>query len=356
MTLLSSEGRQQGTSDHRDDDAVVKRSLLRMVQGKQAGLIVALVLVCVYFASSQPFFATWGNITNIASSNSSVLILALGSTFVILLGQLDLSVTAASAASGIAMGLALEHGAPTLLAIIIPIVAGLCIGLINGALIAGAKISFLVVTLGTMSILTSFALILSTGHTISVFGYSGFDFVASFVNDDLGPIPILMIFDAFLIALASVVLRYTSFGRSVFAIGSNVEAARLNGIQITGIVLSVYAIAGLTAGIASIVQVGRLTGASPAVDMTQLMTVIAAVLIGGTAFSGGEGGIVGTVLGVIFLSVVQNGVTLSEVSSFWQGAINGSILIAAVGLGSLRGRGIGLGLRTKGVRKARAKV
>ena len=355
MTVLSSEGRRDGIAEDRDD-GIVKRGLLCLVQGKQTGLIVALVLVCAYFAISQPFFATWGNATNIASSNSSVLILALGSTFVILLGQIDLSATAAAAASGVAMGLALENGAPTLLAILIPIAAGLGIGLINGALVAGARISFLVVTLGTMSILTSFALVLSEGHTISVFGYPGFDPVASFVNDDLGPIPILMVFDVFLIALASIALRYTSFGRSVFAIGSNVEAARLNGIQITRIVLSVYAIAGLAAGIASIVQVGRLTGASPAVDMTQLMTVIAAVLIGGTAFSGGEGGISGTVIGVVFLSVVQNGVTLSEVSSFWQGAINGSILIAAVGLGSLRGRGRKPGNRAGGTRKARAEL
>lgn len=352
MTTLTSEGRRETSGENGARIAIAKRGYLRVAQGKQTGLIAALILVSAYFASSQPFFATWGNITNVASSNSSVLILSLGATFVILIGQIDLSATAASAVSGIIMGLALEHGAPTLVVVMIPIAAGLVIGLVNGILIAGAKISFLVVTLGTMSILTSVALILSTGHTISVFGYSGFDLVASFVNNEVGALPILMIFDAVLIVLASVVLRYTRFGRSIFAIGSNVEAARLNGIQITRIIISVYALSGMMAGIASIVQVGRLTGASPAVDMTQLMTAIAAVLIGGTAFSGGEGGVFGTVLGVVFLSVVQNGVTLSEVSSFWQGAINGGILIAAVGLGSLRGRGRKLGMRTKKVRKA----
>ena len=355
MTMLTSEDSLMESGESRDN--VSHRSnYVRLLRGKQAGLIVALLAVCGYFGLTQPIFATWGNVTNIVSSNSAVLILALGATFVILIGQIDLSAAAASAAAGVAMGLTLEHGAPAAVAICVPIAAGLVIGLVNGVLIASAGISFLVVTLGTMSILTSAALVPSTGHTISVFGYTGFGPIASFVNDDVGPFPILMIFDAALVVIASVVLRYTRFGRSIFAIGSNVEAARLNGIRVTQMVISVYVLAGIAAGIASIVQVGRLTGASPSVDMTQLMTVIAAVLIGGTAFSGGDGGVSGTVIGVIFLSVVQNGVTLSEVSSFWQGAINGSILIAAVGLGSLRGNGTKRGARRKGVRKAQSKA
>ena len=355
MTTLTTDGPvRQSDGDNNNDDRSRKKNYIRAVRGKHAGLIFALFLVCAYFALTQPVFATWGNVTNVVSSNSAVLILALGATFVILIGQIDLSASAASAAAGVAMGLAIEHGAPAALAACVAIVMGLGIGLINGMLVAWAKISFLVVTLGTMSILTSAALVPSTGHTISVFGYPGFGWISSFVNDDLGPFPILMAFDAALVITASVVLRYTRFGRAIFALGSNVEAARLNGIHVARMVISVYVLAGLMAGIATIVQVGRLTGSSPAVDMTQLMTVVAAVLIGGTSFSGGEGGISGTVIGVAFLSVVQNGVTLSEVSSFWQGAINGSILIAAVGLGSLRGSRTKLASRKKGAPRLRS--
>ena len=136
--------------------------------------------------------------------------------------------------------------------------------------------------------------------------------------------------------IAGGVLRYTGFGRSLFAVGSNAEAARLNGIDVTRVILATYAIAGLAAGLASVVQVGRLTGASPQADPTLLLTVIAAVLIGGTAYTGGEGGVLGTLVGVMFLGVVQNGLTLSNVSSFWHGTVSGAILIAAVALGVRR--------------------
>jgi len=128
----------------------------------------------------------------------------------------------------------------------------------------------------------------------------------------------------------------------LFAMGSNQEAARLNGINIATMVLFVFLIAGLAAGLAGMVSVGRLTGAAAVSDPTLLMTAIAAVLIGGTAFTGGEGGVLGTMIGVLFLGVIQNGMTLSEIPAFWQGTVNGAILILAVGIGVLRDRGIRL--------------
>jgi ribose transport system permease protein len=137
-----------------------------------------------------------------------------------------------------------------------------------------------------------------------------------------------------LLLVAGGVLRYTGYGRALFAVGSNPEAARLNGIDVGRIILVTYGIAGLSAGLASIVQVGRLTGASAQADPSLLLTVVAAVLIGGTAYTGGEGGVLGTLVGVLFIGVVQNGLTLSGVSSFWQGTVSGVILIAAVGLGA----------------------
>ena len=158
---------------------------------------------------------------------------------------------------------------------------------------------------------------------MSVFTATAFTPIKNFVNDDVGPIPLLLIFDALLVLFAAGVLRYTAFGRALFATGSNQEAARLNGISISRILIAVYTIAGLAAGLAAIVQVGRLTAASPTVDPTLLLTVLAAVLIGGTSFTGGEGGVLGTVIGVIFLGVVQNGLTLSDVSTFWQGTVSG---------------------------------
>jgi ribose transport system permease protein len=321
------------------DAAVVNRRRRRVTLGRNAGVLTALIAVCVYLAISQPAFRTWGNFTNIVASNSAVLILGIGATFVIISGGLDLSIGAGATACGMVIGLSVTAGAPTIMVVLAPVGFGLLLGLINGLLITGARISFLVATLGTMSVYSSFALVVKSGATITVFGAHSFQPVYQFATGRVGPVPILMIFDVVVAVIAGIVLRHTAFGRSLFAVGANREAARLNGINVAGVVLAVYVITGLTVGLASIVQVGLLTGASPTVDPTQLLAVLAAVLIGGTAYSGGAGSIPGTIIGVLLLAVIQNGLTLSNVSSFWQGALNGTILIAAVGLGVLRDHG-----------------
>ena len=312
--------------------------LRRLALGRYAGVLVALVVVCAYLAFTQEVFLTWDNFMNIAKSNSVVFVLALGATFVIISGGLDLSTASAAAAAGMILGLTMDGGWSIAVALAATAVFGLFLGLLNGFMITRLRISYLVVTLGTLSIYQSFALVVNSGRTITVFGDPGFSILSDFVNNDIGPFPILLVFDLLLLLVAGGILRYTGFGRSLFAVGSNREAARLNGIDVGRIVLLTYGIAGLAAGLASVVQVGRLTGASAQADPTLLLTVIAAVLIGGTIYTGGEGGVLGTLVGVLFLGVVQNGLTLSNVSSFWQGTVSGVILIAAVGLGVLRDR------------------
>jgi ribose transport system permease protein len=305
---------------------------------RHAGVVVALVVLCVYLSITQDVFLTWGNLTNIAKSNSVVFLLAIGATFVVISGGIDLSVASAATAAGMILGLTMDAGWSIVLALAATVLFGGFLGLINGVLITQLRISFLVVTLGTLSIYQSFALIVSEGQTITVFGKPGFSVLSDFVNNEIGPFPVLLIFDLVVLLIAGGVLRYTGFGRALFAVGSNPEAARLNGIDVARIVLLTYGIAGLAAGVASVVQVGRLTGAGAQADPTLLLTVVAAVLIGGTAFTGGEGGVFGTLIGVLFLGVLQNGLTLSNVSSFWHGTVSGVVLIAAVGLGVLRAK------------------
>lgn len=307
--------------------------------GRQTGVVTALFVVATYLALTQPVFLTWGNVTNIIASNSVVLILALGATFVILSGQIDLSTGSALVAAGMVLGLSLQTGHSAVLAITLTVLSGVLLGVINGVMVAWLRISFLVVTLGTLSIFQSFALVVNEGQTISVFEEPGFAALGTFVNASVGPLPFLILFDVVLVIVCGVVLRSTGFGRAVYAVGSNREAARINGIPLARVTASVFVIAGSAAGLASLVQVGRLTGASPQVDPTLLLTVIAAVLIGGTAYTGGEGGVLGTLIGILFLGVVRNGLTLSGVSTFWQGTVNGLILILAVGLGVARDRG-----------------
>ena len=266
--------------------------------------------VGVYLTLTEDVFLTWDNLMNIGKSNSVVFVLAIGATFVIISGGIDLSIASAATAAGMILGLTMDAGWSIALVLAVTLLFGLCLGLLNGVLITRLRISFLVVTLGTLSIYQSFALVVNGGQTISVFGKPGFSVLSDFVNDEIGPFPVLLVFDLALLLVAGGVLRYSGFGRSLFAVGSNPEAARLNGINVGRILLITYALAGLTAGLASVVQVGRLTGASAQADPTLLLTVIAAVLIGGTTYTGGEGGVLGTLIGVLFLGVVQNGLTL----------------------------------------------
>ncbi len=307
--------------------------------GRYAGVLIALVLVCAYLSITEDVFLTWDNLTNIAKSNSVVFVLAIGATFVVISAGIDLSTASAATAAGMIFGLTMDAGWTIVFVLTATLLFGVLLGVLNGILITKLRISFLVVTLGTLSIYQSFALVVNDGQTISVFGKPGFSVVSDFVNNEIGPFPILLIFDLVVLLIAGGVLRYTGFGRALFAVGSNPEAARLNGIDVGRIILITYGIAGFAAGLASVVQVGRLTGASAQADPTLLLTVVAAVLIGGTAYTGGEGGVLGTLIGVLFLGVVQNGLTLSEVSTFWHGTVSGVILIAAVGFGVRRDHG-----------------
>ena len=311
-------------------------ALARLFHAPWAGALVSILLVSAYLALTQEVFATWANLMNIVRSNSIVFILALGATYVVIAGAIDLSVASLTAACAMVFGLILTAGMPALPAMVLILALGTLLGALNGYLISYIRISFLVVTLGTLSIYQSFALILNSGTSVSVFSIEGFKPLYDFVNGKIGAFPLILFLDLALLLILGGVLRFTGFGRAIYAIGSNREAARLNGINVPLVVMSVFAIAGLMAGLGALVQVGRLTSAGADVDPTILMTVLAAVLIGGTAFTGGEGGVFGTMVGVLFLGVIQNGLTLSGVSSFWQGLVSGSILIAAVWLGGIR--------------------
>jgi len=314
-------------------------SLEALSLGRYAGVIVALVAVSAVLTVTQSSFLTWANMENIIGANSVILVLALGATFVVITAGIDLSTASVMTACSMMLAIAFKSGWGLVPAVCLALAFGCGAGFCNGFLIAKAKISFLAVTLGALSIWQSFALVVQEGQTVSIFSAKAFTPIHDLVTNSIGPIPLLLVFDLVLILLAGGLLRYTTFGRSLFAIGSNEDAARLSGINVSRVLILVYTLAGLAGGLACLVSVGRLTAGAPTPDPNLLLTVLAAVLIGGTSFTGGVGGIVGTAIGVVFLGVVENGLTLSNVSSFWQGIVSGSILIIAVGLGVLRERG-----------------
>jgi ribose transport system permease protein len=313
--------------------------LRRVSLGRYTGVLIGVAAIFVYLAVSEPVFLTWDNWQNIIRSQSVVLTLALGMTFVVLTGGIDLSIASATAGAAMLIGITISHGASWWLGCLAGIALGLGFGFLNGTMIGVLRIPFFVVTLGTLSIYQSVALLSTSGVTVSLFSYPSFNKVPELINGNTGPIPTVLLLAGALYLSGGFVLHFTGFGRAVYAVGSNREAARLSGISVTLVLIAVYAIAGLSAGFAAIVQTGRLTAAGPQVDPNLMLNVIAAVLIGGTAFTGGDGGLFGTVVGVLFLGVVQNGLQLSSVSTFWQGTVSGSILILAVGIGVLRDTG-----------------
>lgn len=318
--------------------------------GRYAGVFIGLAAFCIYLSFTQDVFLSWSNWQNIIRANAAVLILALGMTFVVITAGIDLSVASMTVASGMIFGVTLDHGAAWPVAVLATIGFGLLLGFANGFLIGVARISFFVVTLGSLSIYSSIALLTTSGDTITLYDKASFSTSASLANGTVAGLPRVLVLCALLYAAGAVVLRYTRFGRAVYAVGSNPEAARIAGIKVVVVIVSVYTISGLLAGVGAVVQTGRLAASAPQVDPTLMLTVVAAVLIGGTAYTGGEGGLLGTVIGVFFLGVVQNGLTLSNVSSFWQGTVSGLILVIAVGLGVLREHGWSLTRRRAAAR------
>lgn len=306
--------------------------------GRYVGVLVGLVLVSSVLAVMEPAFLTTSNLTNMLKANSVGLLLATGATFITLAGVIDLSIAAATTASAMILGIAINAGWSGVTSIAVAITFGLFLGSINGLLVGYLRLSFFIVTLGTLSVFQSFALIVYGGSTISLFGQPGFHPLSVLANDSLGPLPVLLILDAAVVLVAGAVLSFTLLGRKIYAIGSNPDAARLAGVSVRRVMFAVFAVGGTCAGLAAVVQCGRLAGSNSQVDPTLLLAVFASVLIGGTSYAGGEGGMFGTVLGVIFLGVVANGLTLSGVASYWQGAVSGGILILAVVLNAARER------------------
>jgi ribose/xylose/arabinose/galactoside ABC-type transport system permease subunit len=211
--------------------------------------------------------------------------------------------------------------------VLLTVLAGALLGGgINGFLIGRIGLSFLVVTLGTLSLFRGVVNIWSETRTDSV----NSDLIEKIGIGELVGLPTPIWIMAATFAVALYVLRRTYFGRDVYAVGGNAEAARLSGVKVAWVLIAVYAIAGAMAALAGVIQTGRIGAASPLVGETVMLDAAAAVLLGGTSFAGGVGGVGGTAVGVFFIGVLQNGLAIAGVEAFWQQAISGAILILAV--------------------------
>jgi ribose transport system permease protein len=300
-------------------------------------VLLLLVAIFVYFSVSQSGFTSQANIENLLTSSSILFVVSVGMTFVVLTGGIDLSVGSLLALSGIVLSTFFnDWGFPAPLAVLATcLVAAVIGGAVNGLLIGKVGLSFFVVTLGTLSLYRGVVNIWSDTETTYI--NSGFVDAIGFGKFVAIPYPVWIMLGAYVVAV--VMLRWTYFGRDVYAVGGNVVAARLSGINVPRTLVLVYAIAGLCAGIAGVIQAGRLGAASPLVGDSTPLDAAAAVLLGGTSFLGGVGGVTGTAVGVLFIGTLQNGLSISGVSSFWQQVVTGVILIVAISIDRIQQHG-----------------
>ena len=296
------------------------------------GIFLALILVCALFSSMTSRFLTPTNISVILNQVSVNAILAFGVTFVIIAGGIDLSLGSLVAVCGVVVALLSQNNEYSLwLAIIGTLIAGIALGALNGIIVVLTKVPPFIVTLGTMTIGRGVALILSKGRPISELNES-LNFLG---NGDLLGIPIPILFLVLSYATCHILLTKTIFGRYVKAIGGNEMASYVAGVRVNRIKLYVYMISGLFAALAGILLTARINTGQPNAGLGFELDAIAAVIIGGTSTRGGKGTITGTLLGVLFIGVINNGLDLINVSAYWQQVIMGGIIILAVVLDGL---------------------
>jgi ribose transport system permease protein len=285
------------------------------------------ILLLIVFAATQSRFLRIDNLQNMLTSVSILWVIAMGMTFVLLSGGFDLSVAAIAALSGIFFAKIAGHGLPGGLIVVLTILFGAGIGgLINGVLIGPLGLSVFVVTLASLTALSGIDYLWS--HVDSF--YVTTPVVSQISIDSILGVPTLIwIMVGTLLAFLYVQTR-TYFGRDVYAIGGSIVAARLSGIRTSAVLIAVYAISGACAALGGVMAIGRTGAATPDVDANLPLQAIAAVLLGGTALTGGAGGVLGTAAGVLFIGILDNGLSLAGISSFWQNIITGVILVAAV--------------------------
>lgn len=306
------------------------KALRHIATRRYFAVLILFAALFVYFSVSQDRFLTSGNIDALITGSSILWMVAIGLTFVMLTGGFDLSLGSLLALSGIAMGTFMnEWGVPLGLGIVMTIAFGLLVGaLVNGVLIGWVQLPFLVVTLGTLTLYSGLVNLWSKQATQAVESdaLTGLAF-----NHALGlPVPAWIMIGVFLFALF--VQRSTYFGRDVYAVGGSAEAARLSGVRVRRTLIAVYGIAGMLAALAAVMQVARIGAASPQVGGQVIFSAAAAVLLGGTSFAGGIGGVGGTVFGVLLLGTLENGLSVSGVAPYWQQIITGVILVSVVAL------------------------
>ncbi len=313
-----------------------RRTLAVLLRQRESGILLALIALCVLISLMTPKFLTSYNLSIVVRQVSFVGIVAAGQTLVLLLGGIDLSVGAIAGLTAILGAFMMTTlGFNPFVAMVLAILLGFLLGLTNGFMIARMKLNAFIVTLATGEVFAGSILVLTRGYSIT-------DLPPSFAivgQGMVGPVPVPVLFMIAVYAVLAFVCSSTPFGRSLFAIGGNRDAARFVGLRVERVEMLVYAFAGMLAALAGMLFVSRVAAGQPTTGASWLMPSITAAIIGGTSLTGGVGTIWGTLLGALFMGVLANGIVLMNVSSYWERVIIGLFVLVAVLVDLVRRRG-----------------
>jgi ribose transport system permease protein len=324
------------------DDTIAKRQHTwssALFSSQTFWVLIAILIACVYLSFASKAFLTPQNVFNITRNFTFTAIIALGMTFVIITGGIDLSVGSVLCLCSMVIATTMHAGAPLYVGVIAALACGLAVGLFNGVLIAYLGFPSFVVTLGMLSAARSFAMIASNNQTVFQFGPDHDKLLklgGGAINILGAQISLPVVYTLVLAAITGFVLRWTKFGRHVFAIGGNEHAANLSGIPVRPIKVAVFMISSLTAAIAGIVETGWLGAVTTNIGAGMELQVIAAAVIGGASLVGGAGTAIGALVGAALIEIIRNSLGLLGINPFWQGTVIGLAIVVAVAFERVR--------------------
>jgi ribose transport system permease protein len=315
--------------------AQLRTTLKRITGWREFNVVLAVVVLSAVLAVSSPAFLTPANLFGVMRAFSLTAIMAIGQTMVILTGGIDLSVGSIMGLSGLFAAIVIRDGYPVELAVLVGLMTGSGVGLCNGLMVTKLRLPPFIATLGTLSM----------GRGLMYWITHGWPVTLSFEHPFLalgqgyiGPVPVPVIVMLALYVAAAIFLSRTSIGRYVYAVGGNEQAARFSGIRVNWVKVLVYSISGFCCAISGLILLARMISAQPMAGLGYELPVIAACAIGGTSLMGGEGTILGTLMGAALMGILQNGMVLVGIDTYAQQAVTGAVIVIAVTLDQYRQR------------------
>ncbi len=328
------------SSESRGRAAPARVSRIRRLLGaRETGVFIALLIMCVFLSLTTPVFLDVQNLLNVGRQISLLGIMAVGMTFVLISGEVDLSVGSTYALAGLSTGMLIVAGWTLIPSLAVGLLIGAGVGLFNGLLSTFGRLPSFITTLGMLSVARGVALLMTNGQPVTVDAKFGArpDVLDEFFFLGQGKlfnaIPMQLVFFIIVAIVGAFLLSYTVFGFRIYAVGGSLKAARVSGIKVFNTKIAAFVLMGFLAGLSGILSLAFLpSGQAGRTGLGLELDVIAATIIGGASLSGGEGTMLGTVLGVVIIGVLRNGLVLLGISPFWQTTIIGAVIILAVGV------------------------